>query len=256
MNKPLLKEVLKLQNAKTTYSQVEKLCKVANAYQFDNETHFINAKYRKKVEIIDNNDFFDFVSDVILKNSVKVTCFEDIEKILNAKTREENTQASGDSKSSFVRVFDNVVIFQKEDENPILYQDISTISVDGNILAIENGETFLNCHTLMSKYGFKNYVYLGGFSNTLTKKFLTDKDVVFFLDYDIEAIRIYDSFECRSKSFFKHPSIEEYFNDEDKKKNQKLYLKQRASLPDTHLELQWLIGLIKEHSTVVEQEAL
>ncbi|MBN2782430.1 MAG: hypothetical protein JXQ66_04250, partial [Campylobacterales bacterium] len=105
----------------------------------------------------------------------------------------------------------------------------------------------------MTKYGFENFVYLGGFANTLTREFLKDKDVVFFLDFDIEAIRIYDSFECKSKKFFRPDDIEDYFQNYS---NQTLYKKQRKSLPDAHKELDWLIKLITKYSVVVEQEAI
>ena len=87
----------------------------------------------------------------------------------------------------------------------------------------------------------------------MTKNFLLDKDVVFFLDYDIEAIKIYDSIKCKSKDFFKFPDIEKYFENETIL-NKKLYLKQRNYLQEKHSELQWLIDLIKKHSGVLEQE--
>jgi hypothetical protein len=37
----------------------------------------------------------------------------------------------------------------------------------------------------MSKFGFEQFIYLSGYPNSLTKSFLLDKNVVFFLDYDI-----------------------------------------------------------------------
>jgi len=83
------------------------------------------------------------------------------------------------------------------------------------------------------------------------QEFLKDKEVTFFLDYDIEAIRIYDSCICKKKSFFKYPEIESYFKEYG---NKDLYLKQRANLPKLHKELGWLISLIYKYSTVVEQE--
>jgi len=105
----------------------------------------------------------------------------------------------------------------------------------------------------MSDYGFNQFIYLGGMSNSATRDFLKDKDVTFFLDYDIEAIRIYDSFKCQQKKFFRHPKLEEYFSS-TKFNNEPLYRKQLSSLPKSHDELQWLIDLIKKHSAVVEQE--
>lgn len=253
MNKTILKQALKFKNTNPTYSQVEKLCKQAQIYQSDNDEVFLYAKYRQKVEILNKEIFFEFISSQGLQGDGLVNSFEDIEKILSAKTRKENIEASGDSKNSIVRVFDNVIVFQTNDNNPILYKKASDILVKEQILAVENAETFLNIYEIMSKFGFAHFVYLGGFSNTLTREFLKDKDVVFFLDYDIEAIRIYDSFECRKKSFFKHPDIEKYFKNSA---NQKLYLKQRASFFKKHNELQWLIDLIDKYSAVVEQEAI
>ena len=113
--------------------------------------------------------------------------------------------------------------------------------------------TFLNIFNTMSKFGFEQFIYLSGYPNSLTKSFLLDKNVVFFLDYDIEAIRIYDSIKCKSKEFFKFPDIEKYFENETIL-NKKLYLKQRNYLQEKHFELQWLIDLIKKYSGVLEQE--
>ena len=252
MNKSLLNQALKFKDNSPTFSQIEKLYKEALLYQTQNDVTFLKAKSRTKSKILDMEVFFEFISEHILDN-VTVNSFDDIEKILQAKTRKENIATSGDSKNSIVRVFDNVVIYQEGNSNPILYKDITDVKPKEQILAIENGETFLNIYPLMSRFGFKEYIYLGGFSNTLTREFLKDKNVVFFLDYDIEAIRIYDSFECKSKSFFKHPDIEIYFKNNA---NQNLYLKQRAALPEKHTELQWLIELIEHHSAVVEQEII
>ncbi len=253
MNKSLLKQALKFKDNSPTYSQVEKLSIEAKVYQSENDVIFLYAKYKERTQILNKELFFEFISNRILQNDGIVNSFEDIEKIFNAQTRQENIKASGDSKNSIVRVFDNVVVYQIANNNPILYKNHSEIKVKEKILAVENGETFLNIYSIMSKFGFNEFVYLGGFSNTSTREFLKDKDVVFFLDYDIEAIRIYDSFNCKSKSFFIHPEIENYFKNNN---NQKLYLEQRDKLPEKHAELQWLLNLIDEYSAVVEQEII
>ena len=253
MDKTILKQALKFCSSTPTYSQIEKLYKVAQSYQSENNVFFIQAKYRGKAELLNKELFFEFLSDAVLGNGT-IKCFEDIEKILSAETRKENIEASGDSKNSITKVFDRIVVLQKNDGHPVLYKDLSDIEVSEQlILAVENGETFLNIYSLMSKFGFTHFIYLGGFSNTLTREFLKDKDVVFYLDFDIEAIRIYDSFTCKNKSFFQHPDIEKYFKSK-KHRNKKLYLKQRVALPHNHTELQWLIRLIKKYSAVVEQE--
>lgn len=250
MNKTLLKQALKFKDNNPTYSTIEKLYKEAQAYQPYNDENFIYAKYRQKSEILDEALFFEFLSEVAISNG-KIKSYEDIENLLNATSRKENIEATGNSKNSIVRVFDNVVVHQYKNNNPVLYKDCSSTPVEGKILAVENGETFLNIYNLMSAYGFDCFVYLGGFSNSATREYLQDKDVVFFLDYDIEAIRIYDSFNCKSKEFFRHHDIELHF---EHNSNSELYLKQRANLPKEHKELQWLIELIKKYSAVVEQE--
>jgi len=255
MNKSLLKQALKFQDEKTTYSKVEKLVKDIKKYQKDNDVVFIYAMYRQKVKLLDRELFFEFVSDEIVHSSNSIKSFQDIENLLNAKTRKENIELSGDSKNSIVKVFDNVVVFQDKNNHPILYKNILDIKADSKIVAVENGETFLNIYEIMSNFGYTQFIYLGGFSNTLTRDFLKDKDVLFFLDYDIEAIRIYDSFKCKKKSFFKHPKIESYF-DNKSFLNVELYKKQREKLPDFHSELQWLIKLIKDKSGVIEQEII
>ena len=252
MNKAILKQALKFKNNNPPHSQIEKLYNIASDHQKETETIFIKSKYRQRAEILDYDLFFEFIGEKALNNK-KISSFEEIEDILQSSTRKENIKTSGDSKSNFLRVFDNVILLQIEDEEPTLHKNPKKIKIQDKVLAVENGETFLNIYPLMSKFGFKVFVYLGGFSNTLTREFLLDKDIVFFLDYDIEAIRIYDSFRCKSKSFFKHPNIQSYFRNNG---NQKLYLKQRANLPTKHTELQWLIDLIKENSAVVEQEII
>lgn len=253
MDKTILKQALKFSNTTPTYSQIEKLYKSAQSYQSENNIIFMQAKYRGKANILNLKLFFEFLSDVVLDNGT-VTCFEDIEKILSAETRQENIEASGNSKNSIIKVFDRIVAFQKNDDFPVLYKNLSDIKINEQpILAVENGETFLNIYSIMSKFGFSQFIYLGGFSNTMTREFLKDKDVVFYLDFDIEAIRIYDSFTCKKKSFFQHPDIEKYFKSK-KHHNKKLYLKQRATLPHSHTEVQWLIDLIEKNSAVVEQE--
>lgn len=253
MSKSLLHQALKFKDATPRYSEVEKLCALAKKYQLQNDTVFIYAKYRERAKILNVELFFEFLSNGILENDAKIKSFDDIQKILYATTREENIVATGDSKNSIVRVFDNVVVFQSKNANPVLYKNLEDIPFSKEIVAVENAETFLNIFSLMSAFGYESFVYLGGFSNSLTREFLKDKDVVFFLDYDIEAMRIYDSFECRNKSFFRHPEIESYFQTAG---NQKLYLKQRAALKETHDELDWLIKLITQYSVVVEQEVI
>jgi len=253
MNKTLLRQALEFYNNNPTHSQIENLYKVAFDYQRENNCIFLKSKRGQKASILDEDLFFIFISEEILENSKKISTFREIENILKATTREDNIEASGDSKNSIVKVFNKIVVHQLENNNPIIYKHSGDIKTNGKILAVENGETFLNIHSIMSKFGYSEFVYLAGFSNLATQKFLKDKDVVFFLDYDIEAIRIYDSFKCKTKEFFKHPDIERYFKIYG---NKKLYLHQRKSLPTSHKELKWLLELIRNNNVVVEQEII
>lgn len=253
MNKTLLSQALRFKDNIPSNSQVKILGSSIIDYQKENETYFFSFKHGKKPEIIDNIAFFNFLSEV---NNLEIKSFEDIEFLLKeAASRKESIEKSGNSKEYYAKVFDKVVLFQKGDSFPTLYKEINDIPIDEKkqLLVVENAETFLDIYKIMSKFGFDQFLYLGGFPNSLTKEFLKDKDVVFFLDYDIEAIRIYDSIKCKSKQFFKHPDIEKYFSNK-KILNKELYLKQRKSLPKEHIELQWLIELIEENSGVIEQE--
>lgn len=254
MDKILLKQAQKFHNNIPTFSQTTYLNKLAKQYQKENNLYFIELKLRQKSKVLDWEKFFLFLSEVG-NDGKTISSFEEIERILApTTTRQENIENTGDSKSRYISVFDGVVIFQHANEEPKLYKTPDQIIIeDTPILAVENGETFLNIYDIASKFGYDQFIYLGGMSNSATREFLKDKNVTFFLDYDIEAIRIYDSFECRSKIFFRHPEIENYFANTTYQ-NEELYRKQLSALPTTHAELQWLIDLINQHSAVIEQE--
>ena len=253
MDKTLLRQALKFQNI-PTFSQTKYFNELVKAHEKENGKIFTHIRFGQKSKILDWDEFFSFLSEKG-NNGKIISSFEDIESLLApTTTRQENIENTGDSKSRYIKVFDSVVIFQYGDEEPKIYSDPSKISIGKNtILSVENAESFLRINSTMAKYGFDQFIYLGGMSNSATREFLKDKDVTFFLDYDIEALRIYDSFECRVKSFFKHPNIAKYFSNA-RYRNEELYRKQLSSLPESHKELQWLINLIKEYSAVVEQE--
>jgi len=254
MDKILLNQALKFKNYTPTYSQTIYLNKLVKEYQKENDLYFIELKLRQKSKVLDQEKFFLFLSEVG-NDGKSISSFEDIERRLApTTTRQENIENTGDSKSRYISVFDGVVIFQHANEEPKLYKNSDEIRVgDTSILAVENGETFLNIHDIASKFGYEWFVYLGGMSNSATREFLKNKNVTFFLDYDIEAIRIYDSFKCKSKSFFRHPDLENYFAN-TKYQNEELYRKQLSALRVAHEELQWLIDLINQYSAVIEQE--
>jgi len=254
MDKTLLRQAQKFQNNTPAFSQSKYFNELAKSYEREHAKVFTHIRFGQKSKILDWDEFFLFLSEKG-NNGKTISSFEDIECLLApATTRQENIEKTGDSKSRYIKVFDNVVIFQHGDKQPKIYNDPNEISLSrSTILAVENAENFLRIYLTMTQYGFDQFVYLGGMSNRATREFLKDKNVTFFLDYDIEAIRIYDSFECRSKSFFKHSELEKYFSN-TKYQNETLYRKQLSSLPSSHYELQWLIDLISKHTAVIEQE--
>lgn len=252
MDKILLKQALLFQDEMPQHSKIKKFYEMATGYQNLNNCFFIESKRRQRAKIYDNEKFFEFISEMLLDGK-SISSFEEIQNILQANSRQVAIETSGDSKNSITKIFGSVVIYQISNENPVLYKSFSKIKTKGKILAVENGETFLNIYPTMSKFGFNEFVYLGGMANTATRNFLKDKEVVFFLDYDIEAIRIYDSFQCKSKEFFKHPNLEQAFCDK-KITNEALYRKQLKNMPNSHKELQWLLKLIKDNNAVLEQE--
>ncbi len=254
MDKRLLGQALKFKDHTPTPSQTKYFNKLAKTYEQENDLVFTYLKQGQKSKILDWKEFFLFLSEKGNEGK-EILSFNDIDRLLApTKTRQENIENTGDSKSRYIKVFDKVIIYQNGNTHPQIYSDPTEIDLNSStILAVENGETFLRIYSSMYDYGFDQFVYLGGMSNSATREFLKDKDVTFFLDYDIEAIRIYDSFTCQQKSFFKHPKIEKYFSN-TKYKNEALYRKQLSALPESHRELQWLIDLIKEYSAVVEQE--
>lgn len=254
MDKTLLKQAQKFKNDMPTASQTKYFNDQAKQYQSENNLYFINIKHGKRSQVLDWDRFFIFLSEV--GNSGKtISSFEELEQLLSpTQSRKENIENTGDSKSRYISVFDRVVLFQHGNEEPKLYKNSQDIVLkDTPILAVENGETFLNIYDIAAEFEYDQYIYLGGMSNSATRAFLKEKNVIFFLDYDIEAIRIYDSFKCESKSFFRYPELENYFAN-TKYQNKALYRKQLAALPSAHDELQWLIDLIKKYSAVIEQE--
>ena len=254
MDKTLLKQALKFKGNTPTFSQTKYFNELVKSYQQEHDLLLVDLKLGQKSKILDWKEFFVFLSERGNEGR-SISSFDEIDRLLMPTiTRQENIENTGDSKSRYIKVFDKVVIYQNGDTHPEIYIDPTEITLSSStILAVENGETFLRIYSSMSDYGFDQFVYLGGMSNSATREFLKDKDVTFFLDYDIEAMRIYDSFECRVKSFFKHPKIAKYFSNA-RYRNEKLYRKQLSSLSESHKELQWLIDLIKEYSAVVEQE--
>lgn len=256
MNKKLLKQAKLFENEEPAYSRVRELCRLASEYQTENEILFLNNPKRgERARIINLEVFFEFLSE---SQDLNIKSFKELNNILNSNfSRVDNIRYTGDSKSSFIRVFDAVVLIKKIDELPQLYKknDLAMINDISSFVAIENAETFLNIEPKAHHFSSRYFIYLAGYANTLTREFLNSKSVEFFVDYDIEGMNIYESFECKSKKLHIPNNIERYFT--DIVDNKELYKKQRKNLKkDYSTEATVIIELIKKYSTVVEQEIL
>jgi len=257
MNKTILKQALEFENDKhPNPSKIKQLKELSSNYSFENDIYFLEARRGSKSSIIDMDAFFIFLSET---QEVKIESFEDINNLLQITTsRKENIQKSGNSKNSFIRVFDNVVVVKKRGEKAQLY-DINTINELDNqksFLAIENGETFLNIDKIANNFQEEYYLYLSGYANSLTREFLKTKNVNFFVDFDIEGMNIYESFECKQKELYIPKNIEYYFS-HDLYNNVDLYKEQRARLRSDYSNASMsIISLIKKYTTVVEQEII
>ena len=255
MNKTILKQALLFENNTPINSRVKELCKLVLDFQNENEVYILQAKKGQSTLIKNEKLFFEFLSEI---HDTNIESFRDINNILEAETRSENIEFSGDSKTNIVKVFDNVVVVKKVGEVAKLYQssDLCELNDIENFVAIENGETFLNIDKFSDRFDEKYFVYLAGYANTLTRIFLESKNVNFFVDFDIEGMNIYESFNCKSKKLYIPKNIQSYFLHKNYN-NVELYKKQRARLKNKYSEkVLPIIELIKEHNTVVEQEII
>lgn len=255
INKKLLKLVQLFENQNPIFSDIEKLHDSIQKYQIENEIFFFKAKKRTRAEITNYDYFFEYVTIELLDGKV-VKNFDDINKIFTASTREENIKASGDSKTNYVRIFDNVIVIKRADEVAQLLQkkDLDLLDEIDGFVAVENGESFLNIDKIASNFKYDNFIYLAGNSNTITREFLKSKKVEFFLDFDIEGLNIYENFECKEKSFFIPKNMDELFR---KYPNTELYMKQIKNLkPSYSSELKVVEDLIRRNNVIVEQEVL
>ena len=253
IHKKLLNQVLRFEKTQPVFSIVRDLNEMIVKYQEDNSCYFFSAKRGQKASIEDLELFFEFVSSELL-NGKKVRCFDDVKKIVRADTREDNIKYSGDSKTNYVRVFDNVVVLKKAGEVAQLLQnkDLQNLEELEGFVAVENGESFLNIESIADKFKYKDFIYLGGTTNSLTREFLKDKRVEFFLDFDIASLNIYESFSCKEKSYFIPEDLESLFCEHP---NTELYKNQLSVFKESYSDdVGILVHLIKKYNTVVEQE--
>jgi hypothetical protein len=243
----ILKQALLIDEG-VTFSRVKKLIDLVREYQANNQEIVLDARAREVVRIINKGGFFDCISEY---SGVRVASFDDIKAYLKTETKKENIVYSSDSKSKNIHPFNQTVLIKQSGKLPMLYQrdDLKSLRIT-HLVGIENSESFL--HLDESKFASEYFLYLGGNANSLTREFLADKSVEFFIDYDIVSMNFYEHIAVKSKHLYVPDDIEELFA---KYGNQTLYQKQRKLLKSNYGEdTVRIVSLITRHKKVLEQE--
>ena len=255
-NKTILKQALLFQNGQEPiYSKIQKLYTKIITYQEDYNCHIISAKPKQKAKLLDEELFFSFLNELV--ENKKITSFLDLENyFIHSESRIESIRNQGDSKSYYSKVFDKTLLFKNRFYPAQLFtqQDISKINTIDSIIVIENAESFLYIEKNQYTFPYENYIYLGGHTNTLTREFLKDKTLLFFVDFDIVSMNMYEDFICHKKELFIPYNLEKKYFIENEP-NHSLYKKQRKYLRVNYSnETTKVIDLIKKYHAVVEQE--
>ncbi len=246
----LLKQALKLRN-NPPFGEVKSLMALAREYQAETSDYFVRGGRGERVRLLDEASFFRFLSETL---GMSIENFEAIEGALGAQSRAENIVATGDSKSNAVAPFAKTLLLRRPGESPVLYRDKELQELDGirRVVAVENAESFLDFETLNRHFQPQAFVYLGGQPNALTRGFLSSREVLFFIDWDIISLNFYDDFACKSKSLF----VPEHFDRLLKRYgNEALFLRQRYALRESYSpETASIIEKLKACAKVLEQE--
>lgn len=252
----ILKQALLFnQEPPPTHSKIKQLYNKAISFQEDVGAVFIYSKARTTAKIVDETLFFQFLNELVPNQTIE--SFEDIASYLSPSlSRAESIEKQGDSKSHYAKVFNQTLLYKKRGFPAQLFtlKDIAHIeTIKENILTIENAESFLNIEENRYFGSFEHFIYLGGHANNLTREFLQTRKLLFFVDFDIVSMNIYDDFQAKDKRLFIAEDLEVYF--EQRQKNQTLYQKQRPYLRESYSpNAQRVIDLITKYSAVVEQE--
>ena len=255
-NKTILKQALLFQDEqKPTYSKIQKLYESVIQYQELYTCIIISAKPKQRAKLLDEELFFRFLNEQVENKTIN--SFADLESYLSpSQSRNESIQKQGDSKSYYSKVFHKTLLFKKAHQTAQLFThtDISNIQNIDHIVVIENAESFLHIEKSSYAFPYTNYIYLGGQANTLTREFLSTKTLLFFIDFDIVSMNIYEDFICYKKELFiPHDLEQKYFIKNEP--NHTLYKKQREYLREKYGdEASKVINLIKHYHAVVEQE--
>ena len=248
MDKKLLKEALLFKNSSPPFSKVRYLFEKALHFSQENGVFFLQAERGKRANIVDKRLFFEFLSQ---EAGCEIRSFEHIEEILNANTRAKNIILTRNSKSSFVKIFDKTIVLYSKKDGFRLFTHLPQI--DDKVVAIENAQSFLDIALIEHLFDEEYFIYLGGFGNSLTKSLLSQKDVLFFIDFDIISMNFYENYPHKKRLFIP-PNIKELFKTYA---NEELYKKQRAYLKKSYTsQAKEIIELIKKYNRCLEQEVV
>jgi len=257
-NKTILKQALLFQDGQEPiYSKIKKLYENIIHYQELYNCIIVSAKPKQRAKILNQELFFKFLNEQVENKSIH--SFLDLENYLSpSKNRKESITNQGDSKSYYSKVFHKTLLFKKHYKIAQLftYNDIDNIQNIDNIVVVENAESFLYIEKNSYNFSYENYIYLGGQANTLTQKFLSNKTLLFFIDFDIVSMNMYEDFTCHKKELFIPYDLEEkYFIANEP--NRTLYKKQIKYLRENYGdETSKVINLIKKYHAVIEQEVV
>ncbi|WP_456457893.1 hypothetical protein [Nitratifractor sp.] len=246
----LLKQALKLRD-NPPFGEVKGLMAMAREYQAETNDYFVRGGRGERVRLLDEAAFFRFLSETV---QMPVDSFTAIERALGAESRAENIAATGDSKSSAVAPFAKTLLLRRAGESPVLYRDEELGRLDDirRVVAVENAESFLDFETLDRHFQPQAFVYLGGQPNALTRTFLSSREVLFFIDWDIVSLNFYDDFACKSKSLFIPENFDRLL---ERYGNEALFLKQRYALRESYSpETGPIIEKLEAYAKVLEQE--
>ncbi len=246
----LLKQALKLRD-NPTFGSVKSLMALAREYQAETGELFLLGRRGERVQLLNEEAFLRFLSETV---QMPLESFEAIERALGAQNRAENIAATGDSKSSTVAPFARTLLLRRVGELPALYRepDLKRLADIRRVVAVENAESFLDFETLDRHFQPQTFVYLGGQPNAVTREFLSNREVLFFIDWDIVSLNFYDNFGCEAKSLFIPENFDKLL---ERYGNGPLFLKQRYALRESYSpEAAPIIEKLKKRAKVLEQE--
>jgi len=223
----LLHEALKLLQG-ATYSQLPRLRERYFAMRPLYPRSFLRFEPRKRVQILDETLFFQFLSDEV---GFVVSSFEEIVQALEPASRGEAVARNRESKWGSISPFSQGMWLRKRGEPFARFYTDEPEEEIGRVVAVENGESFLRIASLQELFDAHWFLYLGGFGNRLVRSFLAQREVICFLDWDIGGMNIYESLPAQQKWLFVPDNIEELFQ---RYGNPKLYFKQRSLLRESY----------------------